>query len=512
MRKGLFSIMCAALVAAVSAAPSWSQTIGGTTAPRFAKEIFGGGANPALTLGSTEVTVTYALTSTTIAGAREADITFTLSEGTFADPPNLLAITDPHTPTRVTVTSTSGDVGSSSITYGLRATGPLGTAGSLVLTFSVPRITGVGSVLGAATPLNPVVSIGVTVAPASTTQPNTFPVFPAMTTPAGDRKHDIATSGPAARANPARFFPAAGATSTRQIIDITDRTKTVAGGAAVMTGAGPAAVTLTGLPANSRDVGVMLSRIELYRDAGALKADGTTAFLSDTEGDGNLIVTAEGPFGSGDILFFSTDAAYTASEALSVSGSTATKSLPLVRAAGGAFSSPGVFYLYYVPAATTIAQRTIPVSYRLDWTLEDNKYADSIIPAGPTAISFSGIQDVAYAYAVPNPGNADTGYLRIRCQVEGQCDVFLDCMDQDGVRIGNGNLAEVTIPGNTTMVYSSKTTLPTLLGVSSWEGRLACNVMSDKNISVQILTRSGGSLVNNTFISGLDPDPDSPGN
>lgn len=509
MRKGLFSIMCAALVAAVSAAPSWSQTIAGTAGPRFAKEIFGGGANPALTLGGAEVTVTYALTSTTIVGAREADITFTLSAGTFADPPNLLVASGATTASMVTITTKSGSVGSSSITYGLRTTGSLGSTGSLILTFDVPRITGVGSVLGAATPLNPAVSIGVTVAPASATQPDSFPVFPAMTTSADARKFDIATSGPAVRANPAQIFPAAGATSSRQIIEITDRTKTVAAG--TLSGTGPAVVMLTGLPANSgRSGGILLSRIELFQDpTEAKRADGTTNFLEAT-GNGNFIITAEGPFGEGDILFFSTDPAYTASEALSVSGSTATKSIPLMTGAGNALT--GIYHLYYVPAAGVIAQRTIPVSYLVDWTLEDNKYADVIIPVGPTAITFSGIQDVAYAYAVPNPGNADTGYLRIRCQVEGQCDVFLDCMDQDGVRIGNGNLAEVTIPGNTTMVYSSKTTLPTLLGVSSWEGRLSCNVMSDKNISVQILTRSGGSLVNNTFISGLDPDPDSPGN
>ena len=135
MRKGLFSIMCAALVAAVSAAPSWSQTIAGTPGPAYAKQIFGGGANPALTLGN-NVTVTYALTSTTIVGARNADITFTLSAGTFADPPNLLGVTGAGTPSRITVTTKSGGVGSSSITYGLRTTANLPTTGSLVFTFT----------------------------------------------------------------------------------------------------------------------------------------------------------------------------------------------------------------------------------------------------------------------------------------------------------------------------------------------------------------------------------------
>ena len=239
----------------------------------------------------------------------------------------------------------------------------------------------------------------------------------------------------------------------------------------------------------------------------AKRADGSTDFLAGgADSSGSLIVTAEGSFREGDILFFSSDTAYTASEALSVSGSTATASIPLAFASGGAFL--GTYTLYYVPAAGVISQRTIPVSYRMDWTLENSKYADSIIPVGPTAISFDGIVNVAYAYAIPNPTHADVGNLRIRCQGEAECDVFLDCMDTEGNRIGNGNLAEVTLPGNTLVKYSTKTNLLTLLGVRSWEGRLSCNIMSNRNISVQILTRSGGTLVNNTYISGLDPDPD----
>lgn len=369
----------------------------------------------------------------------------------------------------------------------------------MVLTFTVPRITGVGGVLGAATPAIPEVLIGVRVAPAVADQPEGFPAFPAMTTPVNARRHVIATSATAA--NPNVLLPAAGATSTVQIININDRTMTV-----------PAAsvtelVTLTGLPPGSRAVGIRLSQIQLARNPAVKRADGSTDFLAaGAASNGNLIVTAEGSFGEGDILFFSSGTAYTASAALSVSGSTATGSIPVADVAGGAFL--GTYSLYYVPATGMIRQRTIPVSYRLDWTLEDNKYADSILAVGPTAISFSGIQDVAYAYAIPNPTHPDVGNLRIRCQGEEECDVFLDCMDTEGNRIGNGDLAEVTLAGNALVKYSTKTTLLRLLGVSSWEGRLSCNIMSNRNISVQILTRSGGTLVNNTYISGLDPDPD----
>lgn len=492
MRKGLFSITCAALIAAASATPSWSQTIAGSaTTPRYAKEIFNGGANPTLNLNGKTVTVSYPQTQGILA-AREANITFTLSAGTFADPPNLLAFSDGSSTSKVSITS-SGGVGSSSVTYQVRTTANLITSAASLFTFTVPRITGVGSVLGASTPANPVVSVGVAVAPAVAGQPGGFPMFPTMTTSADDRKHDIASSGYSLIVNPAALTPSPGATSTVQVIDITDRTS-ISGG-----------TSLSGLPMGSRAEGISLSTVQIGRDTAPVREDGSTQFLEDTT-NGNLIVTVEGPISDGDILFFSTDTTYAVAEALSVSGRTATLRLPLLHTPGNALDNV-VRTLYYVPAMGMLSQSTFEVSYELDLTLEDNKYASRTLTPGPTALTISGIEDVAYAYAIPPPTAGDVGNLRIRCQGEAACDVFLDCRDADGDRIGNGDLAELKIPGYTLMHFSSKTTLPRALGVSSWEGRISCNVMSNKDISVQLLVRSGDTLVNNTYISGLEPNP-----
>ena len=116
---------------------------------------------------------------------------------------------------------------------------------------------------------------------------------------------------------------------------------------------------------------------------------------------------------------------------------------------------------------------------------------------------------MAYAYAVPNPRNADQGYLRLRCQTEQPCAVFFACMDQDGGMIGDGTLKEVSVPGRSVEIYDTKTSLPEALDVSGWTGRLSCDIMSPSDISVQLLVRSGstGTLTNNTYISGVAPNP-----
>ena len=505
MRKGLFSVMCAAFAVAMSAVPSWSQTISGTSGVTFAKEIFGGEANPVLGVGSQNVTVAYNYGTNNITAGRNATFTFTLSAGTFADPPNLLAYSSMDMSIEPGVVTVEN--GLSSVSYAVRSVNSLST-GTGTFTFTVPRITGVGSVLGA-DPSDPI-SIEVAVTPAVAGQPGGFPVFPAMTTSASDRKHDIATSTYAMSHNPGGITPPVGDTSTAAIIALTDRSDI--DDSDIGTAAGQVAA-LTSLPASAgaRTQGVVLSVFQMFVSTAPLKADGTTAFASTSDSNGNLVVTARGSFADADVIFFSADTVYAESEALSVNvrTGTATGSFPLSAAAGNVLAAQ--YRLYYVPAPGMLRQNTIRASYELDYTIDDadGGYASRIVETGANRITFSGVNDMAFAYAIPNPAVGDIGNVRIRCQGSADCTVFLDCVDEDGARLGSGDLAEVMIPGGALMHYSSKTTLPQLLGVSSWAGRLSCNIMSDKDISVQVLTRSGDVLVNNTYISGLEPNPGS---
>ena len=45
-----------------------------------------------------------------------------------------------------------------------------------------------------------------------------------------------------------------------------------------------------------------------------------------------------------------------------------------------------------------------------------------------------------------------------------------------------------------------------VLGVDTWEGRLACDVLSSDAASAQVLVRSGDALVNNTYVDDLSPE------
>ena len=42
------------------------------------------------------------------------------------------------------------------------------------------------------------------------------------------------------------------------------------------------------------------------------------------------------------------------------------------------------------------------------------------------------------------------------------------------------------------------------LGIDAWDGRLSCNVLATDKISVQVLTRAEGVLVNNTSVNSAE--------
>ena len=39
-----------------------------------------------------------------------------------------------------------------------------------------------------------------------------------------------------------------------------------------------------------------------------------------------------------------------------------------------------------------------------------------------------------------------------------------------------------------------------VLGADTWSGLLSCNVLSDRDVSAQVLTRSDGALINSTYL------------
>ena len=117
---------------------------------------------------------------------------------------------------------------------------------------------------------------------------------------------------------------------------------------------------------------------------------------------------------------------------------------------------------------------------------------------GSAMLNYAGVDVHAKAYAIPNPGMGDIANLRIKCEMSEACTVFLDCDGQDGMDYF-GELGE-PIEGGATAVLQAGAIADLLGADGGWMGRLSCEVLSAGTASVQVLVRSGDSLINNTFV------------
>lgn len=498
MRKKLSSIIGAAVATAALVAPSSAQaqtaSVSGT-AVNFAKEIFSPGSNPEIDLNRVAIVLTYDLSTNNINVGRVADITYTLSEGTFADAPAKPVFSEgalnTAQPTKMTISDGIGaTVGSSRVTYRVTSAGGAALSDAVSrFTFTVPRLKDVASALSAAAVngVEPSIKVVVTVRPLYTSQTNAFPAFPAMTTPEAQQALTVATSaGYVTVGTVSPTYPTPNATTTAAIINTDDPTKLVT--------VADRSARVTGVPGGAT-IGVIVSQIQVGRNVGVRTEDGTSSFTPMT-GD-KFIVQAMGNFASGDILFYSTDAIYSRAEMLTINGQTARLEMELLPALSNVQTA-----LYYVPAAGNVREGTVSSSYIVDIRQNEGAYTGPTIVPGNVMVSYSGITNRGYAYALPNPASGDIGNLRIRCQGSAACEVFLQCMDMAGARVGDGTLKRMTIAAGAVETLSTRSSLPELLGISTWTGRLSCDIMANREIGVQLLVRSGDTLTNNTYIGG----------
>ena len=104
-----------------------------------------------------------------------------------------------------------------------------------------------------------------------------------------------------------------------------------------------------------------------------------------------------------------------------------------------------------------------------------------------------------HAYAIPPLGHADEGTVRVKCETATACPLYLECDDSGG----GSWFATMSTPiePRSTVQLSSETIASALdVGEAGWTGRLSCTMMSTRDISLQVLTRSGGALINNTYV------------
>ena len=246
--------------------------------------------------------------------------------------------------------------------------------------------------------------------------------------------------------------------------------------------------------------------------------DGETFSIANREdGAGDLVVGVTGEFRSGDLVFLDLNGNFRAenTERLTlrdgvmsgrfglneIAGNT---SLPETDQRGRTQGEAGRWLMFLPNGTDALRPADYQTTLSVDFTDASNRDKDD-------ANSISGVVDTSYttidpdatrrAYAIPPVGATDMGNIRVKCETATSCPLYLECDDTAGDSWFQK--LEDDVPGRATLRLNSAN-IAAHLGISEtgWEGRLSCNVMSTQDISVQVLTRSGDVLVNNTYIDG----------
>ena len=230
-----------------------------------------------------------------------------------------------------------------------------------------------------------------------------------------------------------------------------------------------------------------------YKSSAARDAANENAFSASVGANANITVTVSGQVRDADSIFFDLNANNTmdAKEELSITSGIGTKTVRLSNTNSGA-------KVYYSPGGTVaMKQGKINTSFAVEY---DSPTATSPGDEKASAmLDYAGVTNQARAYAIPNAGMDDIGNVRIKCDASSsaKCTVFLQCNGQDGMDYF-GELSSTIAGGATTVLQAEG--IGEAINADTWAGRLSCDVLSDADVSVQVLVRSDGSLINNTYV------------
>ena len=244
---------------------------------------------------------------------------------------------------------------------------------------------------------------------------------------------------------------------------------------------------------------VKIGSLSYMVDVDAFEADGKTSFAGEG-GEGtqaNITVTVSGMVRDSDTVYFDQDddKKMGPKEELTITDGVASKIFRLSNI--GNIDGTSV---YFVPDGTTaMTAGTITAMFAVEY--DATSVVDPMPVSGMVLLEYDGIAKKARAYAIPNPGTNDIANVRIKCGAEGDamCTVFLACSEQDGTP--HFEELGTTIAAGATVVLQAED-IGEVLDTDTWDGRLSCDVLSDEAVSVQVLVRSDGSLINNTYIDG----------
>lgn len=200
---------------------------------------------------------------------------------------------------------------------------------------------------------------------------------------------------------------------------------------------------------------------------------------------GNVDVVVKGVFRSGDMLVYGSPR-----KAAKIDGGMAAVSVPISLAGGQ------TDFVYVPGGVDDLRPGRINAMAMLNFSAAGNNPGQPATSAG--VISYAGVDTHAYAQGVVRGGGTDSSYLRVRCASAAACTVFLDCHDQ----MGMNHFDEAgTIDAGATAVWSSDD-VASVLGGGWSAGRGACDLLSDGDLNVQHMVRSGHTLINNSTVVG----------
>jgi hypothetical protein len=220
-------------------------------------------------------------------------------------------------------------------------------------------------------------------------------------------------------------------------------------------------------------------------------------FSATTGAEANISITVEGGnISEGDTIHFESDGERGVGdkEKLAINGSVATGSFRLDHG-----SLPSMVH-YTSGAENELGRGSFATTFQVVYDSAGTK--DPAAAMAMASLEYAGVDMKARAYAIPNPDNMDTGNVRIKCEAGGMltCTTFIECDLQEGGDALFGEVGEIAA-GATMHLQAGD--IANLLGEDSWTGRLSCDVLSDRNVSVQVLVRSDNSLVNNTYVDDM---------
>ena len=237
----------------------------------------------------------------------------------------------------------------------------------------------------------------------------------------------------------------------------------------------------------------------LESDGTVFSLDNLTGRRDDGDGAGSLLVSSTGDFREGDMVFWdgNNNAKYDAGldfdTVFEIDGGVATADFALDEVD---VDSRGVIY---VPnGEDPLRSGSIATVFSAEYVLSTNvtpgaKYSRS-------DLNYAGAEDALLAYAIAPPSNPDDSNIRVRCDKSTPCQVYFACDGADGA----GYFGKMDGMIGARMVDTiNAMELADVIGAEDedFAGRLSCEVIGS-GISVQVLTRSGDSLVNNTYVGG----------